>query len=49
MQKEIAEKSDLRIQEQMLAFERGELNVDEVQSVSKHGVLIKYKAELATK
>ena len=45
---EIADKSDLRIQEQMLAYERGEISVDKIQSISKHGVLIKYKAELAT-
>lgn len=32
----------------MLAYERGEIPADEVHQVSKHGVLIKYKAELAT-
>lgn len=47
-QMEIGDKSDLRIQEQMLAYERGEIDATEVQQVSKTGVLIKYKAELAT-
>lgn len=32
----------------MLEFERGEIDVEKVQSISKQGVLIKYKAELAT-
>jgi hypothetical protein len=47
-QREIAERSDTRIEEQMLAFERGEVDVDKVQQVSKQGIILKYKAELAT-
>lgn len=30
-QKEIADKSDFRIEEAMLAFERGEIDIDRVQ------------------
>ena len=47
-QSEIADKSDLKIQEHMLSYERGEVDATQVQQVSKQGVLIKYKAELAT-
>lgn len=47
-QSEIADKSDLKIQEHMLCYERGEVDATQVQQVSKQGVLIKYKAELAT-
>ena len=32
----------------MLCYERGEVDATQVQQVSKQGVLIKYKAELAT-
>ncbi len=32
----------------MLEFERGEIDVEKVQTISKQGILVKYKAELAT-
>lgn len=34
-QKEVAEKSNLRIEESMLSFELGEIDVEKVQSISK--------------
>ena len=48
MHKETADKSDLRIEEHMLKLERGEIEVDALQSVSQNGMLTKYKAELAS-
>ncbi len=47
-QRDVAERSDTRIEEHMLQFERGEIDVDKVQQVSKQGIILKYKAELAT-
>ena len=32
----------------MLSFQRGEINVESLQTISKQGILNKYKAELAT-
>lgn len=32
----------------MLTFQRGEINVEQLQITSKQGILNKYKAELAT-
>jgi len=31
----------------MLAFERGELQVEELQQISQQGISLKYKAEVA--
>ena len=45
--KEESEISELKIQEAVLAFERGEIQVEELQQVSQHGVSLKYKAEVA--
>lgn len=47
-QKEVSERSDFKIEEAMLTYQRGELELEKVDAVSKQGVLIKYKAELAT-
>jgi hypothetical protein len=45
--KENGEKSDLKIEEAMLAFQRGEIDIQSLQGTSKQGIVIKYKGELA--
>lgn len=46
--KETADRSDLKIEEAMLRFDRGELTVEGLQQVSQQSTLLKYKAELAS-
>ena len=46
--KEEADKCDMRIEEAMLSFEQGQIDVERVQQISKQGVHVKYKAELAS-
>lgn len=48
MHKETADKSDLRIEEAMLSLERGEIEVEQLKTISEKGMLLKYKAELAS-
>ncbi len=38
----------MRIEEAMLALDQGQIEVDRVQQISKQGVHVKYKAELAS-
>lgn len=46
--KENADRSDLKIEEAMLQFDRGELSVEQLQFISQQSTLLKYKAELAS-
>lgn len=38
----------MRIEEAMLALEQGQIDIERVQQISKQGVHVKYKAELAS-
>jgi|LauGreDrversion4_2_1035121.scaffolds.fasta_scaffold575899_1 hypothetical protein len=46
--REEAEISEIKIEEAMLAFERGEIEVERLQQVSQTGLQVKYKSELAS-
>lgn len=46
--KQQAEQQEVCIEEAMLAHERGLIPLDKVQRISKKGVTVKYKAEVAT-
>lgn len=38
----------MRIEEAMLSLERGEIEVEQLKTISEKGMLLKYKAELAS-